>query len=174
MALLAVLSPLVKWYAANSPSPHRPAPARSASAQPAAGVLYACCTRDVSKGLRRGLEGVSKGLRRDSVVFPPFFLPSLLPAHPPCHPQFLLPCTLIDPAAPKRLHPFCGADTAPAVPELAIQSASQPGTNFPDEPIIPAMPTSLPPSRPTATLLQKPTPTVPADALGLPSPTLSL
>jgi hypothetical protein len=163
MALLAVLSPLVKWYAANSPSPHRPAPARSASAQPAAGVLYACCTRDVSKGLRR-----------DSVVFPPFFLPSLLPAHPPCHPQFLLPCTLIDPAAPKRLHPFCGADTAPAAPELAIQSASQPGTNFPDEPTIPAMPTSLPPSRPTATLLQKPTPTVPADALGLPSPTLSL
>ena len=122
------------WVSVSTPpTPQAPTvPLRHA--QPASSLLRACCPRDVTKGLRRSFEGVTMELRRESVVFPPFFLPSLLPAHPPCHPPFLPPGTLIDPAAPKRLHPFCGADTAPAAPELAIQSASQPGTIFPHEP----------------------------------------
>ena len=102
MALLAVLSPLVKWYAANSPSPHRPAPARSASAQPAAGVLYPCCYEGASKESRRSLEGASKG-------FGGFSLFSSHLCCPPTHraiPRFFLLVPLQTLLLPKGYTPF--------------------------------------------------------------------
>src|ERR1035437_316399 len=87
-----------RFNSANSPSPHRPAPARSASAQPAASVLLACCKRDVSVMLRRGFDGVTMGLRRDSVFFPSLPpISALLPAHPPCQPPFLPSAFLLVP-----------------------------------------------------------------------------
>jgi hypothetical protein len=44
----------------------------SGCALPAASLLRACCTRDVTKGLRRSFEGASKGFGG----FPPFLPPS--------------------------------------------------------------------------------------------------
>ena len=73
---------------------------------------------DVTGGLRWSYDGVTMGLRRNSVVFP-----SLLPipaARPPAVPSPVsgsIPRrTLIDAADLKTLHTFCCADTAPSRP----------------------------------------------------------
>ena len=72
--------------------------------------------------LRWYFDGTSMDLRRISGVFDSF--PPISPARPPTVPSpvsafCIAPCVLIDTAVPKRLHPFCGTETA-AVPESAI------------------------------------------------------
>src|ERR1035438_3639141 len=70
----SVLSSLgQRFHAANSPIPHRPAPARIGNAQPAGSVLVACCYEARSKKCG--------GFRS----FPP--IPAARP--PTCHPPFL-------------------------------------------------------------------------------------
>src|ERR1035441_1688172 len=90
--------------------------------------------------LRRGFDGVTMELRwgfEGIRWFFPLFLQSLLPARPPCHPPFLaafLVVPLKTLPISKRYTPFAAQILPPAAPEPAIQSAFQPGTNFPDEP----------------------------------------
>src|ERR1017187_10616708 len=51
--------------------------------------MWAGCECDVTKGLRRGYDGVTKGLRRNSVVFRP--LPPISARPPTVHPAHRTP-----------------------------------------------------------------------------------
>src|ERR1017187_6175992 len=80
--------------------------------------------------LRRVFDGSSMDLRRFFEGIQGFRLFSSNLGCPPAHraiPRFRIPpCTLIDPAAPKKLHPICGADTAPL--PLPLSAARLPTT----------------------------------------------
>src|ERR1035441_8280793 len=90
--------------------------------------------------LRWSFDGASKGLRwicEGIQGFFALFLLSLLAADASCDPPsphfafLLVPLYLL----PRGYIP-AAQTSPPAAPEPAIQSASQPGTNFPDERIV--------------------------------------
>ena len=89
---------------------------RRRRAQPSPRPLRACGWRAVSVMLRWSFDGCSMVVRRISGVFRSFH--PISAARPPAVPSpisvfCIPPCAIIGTAAPKRLCPFCGADTAP-------------------------------------------------------------
>src|ERR1035437_7702754 len=88
--------------------------------------------------LRRTFDGCSKEIRGFSLFSSNLCRPPL-PAH--SHFAFRIPHSELRTTQtlplPKGYTPFAAQIPPPAAPQPAIQSASQPDTNFPDEPFLP-------------------------------------
>jgi hypothetical protein len=134
----AVPPPVPVQVGVSDPPTPRGATVRLRHTQPAASGQLRCGKRDVTMVLRCIFDGTSMVLRRILGVVASF--PPISAAHPPTVPPPISAFLLVALKTLPRTNGYasCAAQTPPpAALELAIQTASQPGRNFPEEPFLP-------------------------------------